>query len=127
MIKNGADEQEVYDALKINTPFDMRDEQGRTPLHWAAIYARPDIVRILTGKGAAVNARDFQGNTPLQLGVSYQEWPMQRAQVIEELVVHGANIYSKNNSSYSALDDVASAAFRKLMFDLIENRADNTF
>ncbi|MGD9402839.1 MAG: ankyrin repeat domain-containing protein [bacterium] len=40
---------------------------GRTPLHYAAAYGRPDIARLLIEKGAAIDARDQGMATPLRI------------------------------------------------------------
>lgn len=42
-----------------------RDNNGRTPLHWAAFFGMIDRARILIYAGAEVNARDSEGQTPL--------------------------------------------------------------
>ena len=42
-----------------------RDENGATPLHWAARYGQKQIVELLINRGAKVNAKDNSGSTPL--------------------------------------------------------------
>ncbi|WP_405207922.1 ankyrin repeat domain-containing protein [Aquimarina sp. LLG6339-5] len=39
---------------------------GKTPLMYAARYNRVDIIRLLVGKGAYLEAKDSQGNTALK-------------------------------------------------------------
>ena len=41
-----------------------RDRNGRTPLHYAAIYGHYEIVKLLTDFGADPCARDSSGRTP---------------------------------------------------------------
>jgi hypothetical protein len=41
------------------------DEDGRTPLHWAADLGKESMVRALVAAGAAVNVQDAEGMTPL--------------------------------------------------------------
>jgi ankyrin repeat protein len=43
----------------------VRDTLGDTPLHVAVWNARVDIVALLIGRKADVNARDAEGRTPL--------------------------------------------------------------
>jgi len=45
----------------------VRMTNGSTPLHLAAVRDRRDIVAVLIGKGAALEARDDYGRTPLIL------------------------------------------------------------
>ena len=49
---------------------DVRDWDGRTPLHWAASAENPDVCATLLEGGADVNAATFSGVTPLMEVVS---------------------------------------------------------
>lgn len=40
---------------------------GATPLHWAALRGHEDVARLLLDKGADVNVRNNDGETPLQV------------------------------------------------------------
>ncbi len=42
-----------------------RDFADRQPIHWAAQFARPEVVRLLLEGGSAVDERDRTGHTPL--------------------------------------------------------------
>jgi ankyrin repeat protein len=46
-----------------------RDNNGATPLHYAAIGSHKDVVELLLANKAAVNARDKDGRTPLNYAV----------------------------------------------------------
>jgi ankyrin repeat protein len=46
------------------------DLHGLTPLHYAANYGRYDLVSLLVGRGANVNARAEDGTTPLHLAIA---------------------------------------------------------
>ncbi len=51
----------VLDGVDPNRPL----EQGRTPLHFAVIRGKRDVVEYLLKRGANPNLRDDYGNTPL--------------------------------------------------------------
>lgn len=123
MIRNGADEEEIRRMLVQNYDANARDEQNRTPLHWAAIYAKPKIAQVLLGGGADPAAKDFQGNTPLHLAVKYDVLWQDRLATIDELLVNDANIYVKNNAMYSPVEDAIDYVFKKMMLDFVEMHA----
>ncbi|MDP6307249.1 MAG: ankyrin repeat domain-containing protein, partial [Verrucomicrobiota bacterium] len=43
----------------------VKNENGKTTLHFAALNGRKVIVELLIAKGAGVNAKDEDGQTPL--------------------------------------------------------------
>lgn len=45
---------------------ELRDDQGQTPLHYAAIHNASDIVELLIDKGMDPNIKDNEGRTPLK-------------------------------------------------------------
>ncbi len=46
-------------------------KENRTPLMWAALYAKPQIAAFLIAKGSDVRARDYHGNTALDYAKDY--------------------------------------------------------
>jgi len=60
----------VRAVLAAGTAPDLRDKDGRTPLHWAALGGHTEVVQLLLGAGAEVDARErdrYYGRTPLHL------------------------------------------------------------
>jgi ankyrin repeat protein len=47
-----------------------KEEDGITPLHFAAEEGLKDVVELLLSSNADVNAKDNDSNTPLRLAVS---------------------------------------------------------
>jgi len=78
----------VADIIANITPENakVKDELGRTPLHFAQ---SPEVVRALVRAGADVNARDRGGWTPLHT--------VQRPEVIQALVRAGADVNARNH------------------------------
>ena len=67
---------------------DATDENGCTPLHWAALNNSLGMARLLLDRGADVDARTENGWTPLQRAAG--TFPKSRA-VASLLIEKGAN------------------------------------
>ncbi len=67
-ISNGKDKAATLLASK--TDLTIRDNLGRTALHWAAAKVNQAVVTILLSQEAVVRAKDNQGNTPLHYAAS---------------------------------------------------------
>ncbi len=63
------------------------NENGFTPLHWAVIADRTNLVMWLVNHGAAVNAADPSGMTPLHMAAVFN-----RLACAETLITHGADM-----------------------------------
>ena len=83
------------DLVKINKLLDKDpglinrgDENGVTPLHWAAIRGRKIAVELLIARGADVNAKKKGGSTPLHWASTVK--------ISEILIKKGADVNAKN-------------------------------
>lgn len=59
------DVAKVNELLKNGYKVDKQDKAGRTPLMYACMVCNKEIVTLLIGAGADVNAKDNKGTTPL--------------------------------------------------------------
>jgi len=85
------DVKSVKKLLKEGADPNVRDEEGRTPLHHAVKDNRLDIVKLLVESGADVNAPDNYGLTPLHYAVhcGYEK-------LVDFLLRHGADPNAKD-------------------------------
>lgn len=115
-----AGEERINKLLTTGYSVNSLDERKRTPLHWAAIWARAEEAEALLNKDANIMAKDYQGNTPLHFAVQFDTNLVARAKVIETLLFFGADIYEQNNAGYSPIDLAYSYFFTKMLlsFDL---------
>lgn len=60
-----------------------KGDWGVTPLHLACSQGREDIVRLLLGRGAPINAQDCHGGSPLHLAVFENHTDIVRLLVLE--------------------------------------------
>ena len=85
----GSDETEVMEyLLESGAEVDSVDKLGGTPLFSAALYGRPELVKVLLAAGAAVNHRIGNG-TPLDCVAALADRPAARAKVVEVLQAAG--------------------------------------
>lgn len=114
-IIQGAGDERVNTLLSSGYSVDTSDERKRTPLHWAAIWARPEEAEALLARNANVMAKDYQGNTPLHFAVQFDTNLFNRMKVIEKLLFYGADIYEQNVAGYSPIDLAISYFFTKML------------
>ncbi|KAL2556355.1 Acyl-CoA-binding domain-containing protein 2 [Forsythia ovata] len=93
------DEEKLLKYIESGVPADLRDSEGRTPLHWAVDRGHMNITELLLNKNADVNAKDDEGQTPLHYAVVCD-----RAAIAELLVKHNADTKIKDNDGESPCD-----------------------
>lgn len=101
----GVKEYVEKDKMNVN----MKGNNGRTPLHWAADYGQVEIMQFLLSKGAKVNEKDSYGITPL-LAAVYED----KAKAVELLLKSGADAKIKGPDGLTAKEAATSEAVKKL-------------
>ncbi|CAC5376392.1 unnamed protein product [Mytilus coruscus] len=76
------------DQTHLNRMINAKDENGSTPLIWACLNRRKDVVEMLMKTGADINLVDFTGNTPLQNALDSGN-----VEIAESLISKGANVH----------------------------------
>jgi ankyrin repeat protein len=98
---------EKVSALLKDNPglvFD-KDNEGKTPLHWAAFNGRKDMAELLLANKADVDSKDNNGQTPLHYAASFRSFGLRfsRVQLVELLLANKANVDSRDNNGYTPL------------------------
>jgi len=96
-----------------------KDNDGWTPLFWAAFSGRTDIVRALLEKGANVNAIDDSGKTALMSAAVRGHTDTVRA-----LLEKGADVNAKSKAGRTALMSAADLGQLDTVRVLLEQGAD---
>jgi ankyrin repeat protein len=78
------------------------EEDGSTPLHWAAKYEL-EGTRLLLANGADINAKNHKGNTPLFYAL-WSAWGEKSIETIKLLIDNGADVHTKNNARQTPLE-----------------------
>ncbi|KAJ7557285.1 hypothetical protein O6H91_05G120300 [Diphasiastrum complanatum] len=92
------DDLSILKVLDCGTPVDLKDDEGRTALHWAADRGRLHIVKTLVSKGAEIQAKDQEGQTPLHYAAACEQ-----EAIAQYLVQHCADPLTCDNEGVTPL------------------------
>ncbi|KAJ0966727.1 hypothetical protein J5N97_023644 [Dioscorea zingiberensis] len=83
---------DLLSSIENGVSINLRDSEGRTPLHWAVDRGHFDVVEILLRRNADVNAKDNEGQTPLHYAVVCEH-----EAIAKLLVEHNADVDLKDD------------------------------
>ncbi|KAK4777318.1 hypothetical protein SAY87_017505 [Trapa incisa] len=89
----------LANCIDSGVNINVKDSEGRTPLHWAVDRGHFNVVELLISKGADVNSKDKEGQVPLHYAALCE-----REGIGELLVKHKANMAIKDNDGLSPSD-----------------------
>jgi len=90
----------VADIIRAGADPNVSDIQGFTPMHLAAQEYALSAARVLVAMGAAIDAENAFGNTPMFVAVFNSKG---RGELIELLRENGANPFHMNKSAQTPL------------------------
>ncbi|KAL2550807.1 Acyl-CoA-binding domain-containing protein 1 [Forsythia ovata] len=93
------DEEKLLKCIESGVPVNLKDSEGRTPLHWAVDRGHVNVIELILNNNADLNAKDNEGQTPLHYAALCE-----RAAIAELLVKHNADIEMKDNDGNSPGD-----------------------
>lgn len=106
----------IAQAIAKGVPVDVRDQDGRTPLHLAAKEAHLFAVMMLIAKGANVNARDHDRRTPLHVAAGGDpKLDGERYQIVKVLVAKGADRAARDAQDNRPVDYATRPEIRKVL------------
>lgn len=103
----------VLTGAKVN----IKNKEGKTPLHYAAISKNADIdfIDFLIEKGADVNAKNRQGETPIHLATISTREEADSYKIIQLLVDNDAGMLESNKNGDTPLHYAAMSGSAKIM------------
>ena len=99
----------VDDLLEAGANIEARDDDLRTPLHWAPENGPTKTLQSLLLRNANCEVKDRKGATPLHSAAKSQN-----AEVIAMLIRKGASVQSADNSGATPLHYAATPSFNRV-------------
>ncbi|CAD6259023.1 unnamed protein product [Miscanthus lutarioriparius] len=90
---------DIVKLLAAGVEVNVRDTEGRTPLHWAVDRGHLSAVEVLAKANADLNAKDNEGQTALHYAAVCE-----REDIAELLVKHHADLQIKDEDGNTAQD-----------------------
>lgn len=108
----------VSEMLKKKIPIDLKDQSGKTILHYAAEKGLLSIVKQTIGKKANINIQTPEGWSPLHLASVNAHFP-----VIEFLVNQGADVNLKDKEGVTPLYFAVGSGHKEAVALLLKSKA----
>lgn len=100
----------------------VKDEEGKTALHWATGRGQLEVIKVLIRYKVNINVKNDMGGTPLHVAASQAQ-----PEALKILLANGANVHARGDSGATPLH---FAAFKRRPGHLeaarilLENKAD---
>ena len=89
----------IKQHLAAGADVNAKYADGSTPLHFAAVVGRREVVELLIAEGAEVNVKDKYDGTPLHSATANDH-----KEIAELLIAEGADVNAKNKRGSTPLD-----------------------
>jgi ankyrin repeat protein/beta-lactamase regulating signal transducer with metallopeptidase domain len=118
------DQEKVKEFLDQRININVKDNDGRTPLHCASIEGRMELVRFLISKGADVDAKEDQGSFPQYMTPLHRAALRGHREVAAILIANGAYVNAENRRGGTPLHLAALQGHKAVVQLLLNSGAD---
>ena len=87
----------------------IKDKYGKTPLHYAIYYDRPEIVSLFIKNGASVHSKDKNGRTLLHYSIK------RNRRISKLLIKNGASPQEKDQNGESPISIAKDKGYKNLL------------
>ena len=101
-----ADTKVASEFIRLGAKINAKNEYGQTPLHFAAVFNSPEIMKTFIDNGANLESKTNNGYTPLHSAIFSEVNP---TIAISSLIKYGANIKAKSNSGSNLFHVLAAS------------------
>lgn len=105
--------------MLINSTIDIKDDRGRSLLHWAVACKKKDVFDFLIKKGININGIDNQGKTPMHVAVQFGN-----EEYLNYLIKNQPNVDWQSRFGASLLEIAVLNKNKPLIEKLVANRID---
>eukprot|EP00474_Spongospora_subterranea_P005356 CRZ05814.1 hypothetical protein [Spongospora subterranea] len=110
-----------FDAIGREKALSFKDDNGRTPLHWACAHGHADIAKLLISNGWSCNVQDEVLWSPLHSACSAGH-----TDVVKLLINNGADLNSRNGLGATPILYACSKGNAEIVKVLLAHDADPT-
>lgn len=110
--------EKIQSIINNGQYINQQDDQGCTPLHWAAYIGDINLVHLLIEIGANLNIQDFQGYTPLMNSIINK-----KTNLAIFLIEKGTDLNLQDHEGFTALMISSSIGDFNIASSIINNKA----
>ena len=124
LLEGGGNPNVFWDPVYVDLPSDKKVKRTKitniAPLHIASVNGFAEIIEVLLGRGADIEAKDSNDRTPIIYAASKKE----NFAAVQLLVKKGADCTARGRTGTTAMHEAAKADSQKMVSLLLKEGAE---